>query len=98
MLFSASVAFLGSRSFSDGAAVSAVLSAVVSAGLSVRVGCCVGADALVLRSSLECSSISSVSCYSAFGPDGSLSCSLSAVPVVSAFSAAGLSVFERDLI
>jgi len=90
----ASVAFGGSRSLpaSFSPLVASVVSAVLASGASVRVGCAVGADALVLSSAVAAGPASSVSVFSFFGPGGSGAWSGSAVSAVLAAAAAGASV------
>lgn len=65
------VGFAGSRSLpsSAGGLVSSVVGAVVASGSPVAVGCCAGADALVLRSALAVGA--SVSLFAVGGPSGS---------------------------
>lgn len=89
---STSVAFGGSRSLSSSllcSRVSSVVGAVLASGASVSVGCCVGADAQVVSSVLAAGAASRLSVFSAFGPGGVGSCSVSAVSGVLAVSAAG---------
>ena len=69
-MFSGSVAFSGSRYAVVGlsAAVSSAVAAVAAAGGSVSVGCCVGADAAVIRAALAAGLVSRLSVFAAFGP------------------------------
>jgi len=90
----AAVAFGGSRSLpsSFSGLVASVVGAVLASGASIRVGCAVGADALVLSSAVASGPASSVSVFSFFGPGGAGAWSGSAVSAVLAASAAGASV------
>lgn len=91
------VGFGGSRGLpsvaAPGGLVWSVLSSVLAAGGSVRVGCCVGADAAVLSSVSGVGfSPSSVSVFAAFGRSGSGAWSGSARSLVLSAAGAGVSV------
>ena len=91
-------AFGGSRSLSPSASAlaSSVALAVLRSGAGVAVGCCVGADSVVLSAAVSAGLASRLSVFSAFGPLGSGApagaCSLSAVAAVRAAVAAGASL------
>lgn len=88
------VGFGGSRSLSSSFAplVSSVVASVLASGRRLAVGCCRGADQLVL-SSVPAASLPAVSVFSAFGPGGRGSlAAVSAVSVVLAAVAGGASV------
>jgi hypothetical protein len=89
---SSPVALLGSRSLPPSAApvVAAVLAAL--GPVPLRVGCCVGADALAVAAALSAGAASRLSLFAAFGPGGVGACSLSSVGGVAAALAAGASV------
>ncbi len=85
------IGFAGSRSLPSvgrqGGLVSRVVGSVAGAGRSIGIGCCVGADAAILRARLALAlhpstSHISVNVFAAFGPGGEGSCSLSAVSPV----------------
>ena len=61
-------------------------------GVSLRVGCCVGADALAVVSALAWGGAARLSVFAAFGVGGAGACSLSAVQPVAAAVRAGASV------
>ena len=88
------VAVAGSRSLPPGgrALVGAVCRALMGAGLSLSVGCCVGADAVALAAVVAAGRASRLSVFAAFGPGGAGACSLSAVPVVLSAARAGAAV------
>lgn len=93
MSSSSVVGFVGSRSLAPSFAP--LVRSVVSSSASSRllaVGCCVGADSLALSAALASGFGASCLVFSAFGPGGVGSGSLSAVSVVSAAEAAGASV------
>lgn len=84
------VGFVGSRSLAPrfSSLVSRVVSSVLSAGRSVAVGCCSGADLFALSSALSAlpapGSAPSLRVFAAFGPGGLASAGrFSAVPAVS---------------
>ncbi len=90
------IGFAGSRSLPSvgrqGGLVSRVVGSVASAHRVVAVGCCVGADAAVLRARLALALPSSTSgtqvvVFAAFGPDGAGSCPVSAVKPVCSLAA-----------
>jgi len=87
-----SVFFGGSRSLGSSPVVSRVVAAVLTSGASVSVGCCAGADALVVSSLLRSSSFSQARVFAAFASSGAGACSLSSVASVQAFASAGGSV------
>lgn len=84
------VAFAGSRHLCAAFAplVASAVRSVLRSGRSVSVGCCVGLDALVLRSLVPQARGGDV-CFAAFGVGGVGSCSLSAVAAVAGFSSLG---------
>lgn len=86
-----SVYFGGSRSLSSLPIIGQVVSAVLSSGALVHVGCSAGADALVIGA-LRSSSFSQVRVFSCFSASGAGSWSGSAVSVVQSFASAGGSV------
>lgn len=89
------VAVCGSRSLpvSAGPLVGRVVSALLSGGSSLAVGCATGADAFALSSVLVAGVPSRASVFAAFGQGGAGAAgSVSAVSVVSAAAAAGFSV------
>lgn len=88
--FVAVVAVAGSRSLPAAFAplVGRVVRAVVRAGHSVAVGCCIGADAFAL-SALP---VGAGCCFAAFGAGGLGACSVSAVEVVADHATNGGSV------
>ncbi len=90
------IGFAGSRSLPSvgrqGGLVSRVVGSVVGVGRSIGVGCCIGADAAVLRARLALAlhpstSHISVNVFAAFGPGGEGSCPLSAVSPVCVLAA-----------
>ncbi len=88
------VGFAGSRSLSSSWAplVSSVVSSVLASGRRVAVGCCRGADQLVL-SSVPASALSRVWVFAAFASSGAGSVpAVSAVSAVSAAAAGGAGV------
>ena len=88
------VGFCGSRDLpsraSDAGLVAALVASVLAAGRAVAVGCCVGADAVVLRAFLRSSrglvsrtsGSASLALFAAFGPSGAGSWRGSALPLV----------------
>lgn len=82
-----SVGFCGSRQpgLEASGLISEVLKEVLMAASAVHVGCCVGVDAMVLSSVIQARAFSSCQVFSAFGPDGQGSCSVSAIDLVSRF-------------
>lgn len=91
----AAVAFGGSRSLASSPVVVPVVAAVLGGGARVSVGCCVGADALVVSAALGCRPArwSQVSVLAAFGPGGAGSAgALSSVAGVAAAAQFGASV------
>lgn len=88
------VAFGGSRVLVAAAApqLRPVVGAVLAAGARVSVGCCVGADLLVLNAVRAAGASLRLSVFAAFGPAGVGSCSLSAVAGVQAAQACGAQV------
>lgn len=95
------VGFVGSRSLPSvgcaGGLVEQVVAAARFGGRTVAVGCCVGADAAVLRAVLasqsSCSSgdEAQLQVFAAFGADGAGACSLSAVDAVGEAAAVAFS-------
>jgi hypothetical protein len=92
---SQSIAFVGSRSFSNAALVSQVVAAVLPSGASLRVGCCVGADALVLSAVVAAGAASRLSVFSVFAPGGVGALPSSAVSAVHHAFLAGARVSWR---
>jgi hypothetical protein len=88
------VGFSGSRSLSARwlPLVSRVVRGAVAAGFAPSVGCCVGADSLVLSSALVGGFASRLSVLAAFGPCGSGACASSALSGVLSAAAGGASV------
>lgn len=82
-----SIYFGGSRHISQ--IPPQVIPQVLQAGQVVHVGCCVGADALCIQSSLCSSLFSQVRVFSIFSQSGAGACGFSAVQVVQSFAAAG---------
>lgn len=84
-------AVAGSRGLplASGPLVSSVCSAVVGCGGLLVVGCCRGADALVVSAVGSVLPLSSVSVFAAFASDGFGSCPLSSVGPVRSFAARG---------
>ena len=86
------VLFGGSRALQSSPSIQLVLALVLHRGASVQVGCCVGADALVINSAVSLGAAGRLSISSAFAQGGGGSCFLSAVSAVAAAAAAGASV------
>lgn len=86
--------FSGSRSLSVGCLplVGRVVRGAVAAGLAPAVGCCVGADSLVLSSALVGGLAARLFVLAAFGPGGAGALSSSAVSLVESCAAAGAAV------
>lgn len=88
------VGFSGSRSLSVGCLplVGRVVRGAIAAGLAPAVGCCVGADSLVLSAALVGGFAARLSVLAAFGPSGAGALSSSAVSLVESCAAAGAAV------
>jgi len=90
------LALAGSRSLSTSALVVPVVAGLLASPVrvSLRVGCCVGADALAVVAALAWGGASRLSVFAAFGtsPTYPGACSLSAVEPVAAAVRAGASV------
>jgi len=86
------VGFGGSRSLVKSPLVAQVVAAVLARGSSVRVGCCVGADQLVVSAVLAAGAGASLVVCAAFGPDSGGSCPVSSIAGVKAAASAGASV------
>ena len=82
----------GSRNLSSHPAIAPVVQAALAAGHTLRVGCCTGADALVIRSALAAHGAAALRVFAQFAPGGAGACSVSAVGAVAAALAAGASV------
>ena len=89
---SQSTALAGSRSISSHPAIAPVVQAALAAGASLRVGCCTGADALVIQSALQAGGASQLRVFAQFAAGGQGWCSLSATLAVGAALHGGASV------
>lgn len=93
-----SVYFGGSRGLSSSLVVRSVVWAALAAGFSVRTGCAIGADSLVISAVLAAGWLSRLAVFAAFGPGGAGALSCSASSLVGRVYRAGAQVVFSSLL